>query len=478
MQWWEFTGYFILVLNIFIGISIVFWQQKSETATWAWLMILFFLPVVGFVLYVLFGRELSNSKWIENHHSHTKEVLTHQQETSASGHFYQPIPKLEKHRGIIDLHLHNNHSPLSYNNEVTLITDGKQKFQEMFADMKNAEQSIYVEYFGIGKDEVGKEMINILTEKAKEGLEVLLLYDGVGSYKMSRKFLKEFLIAGGRAEVFFPLHTVVTKANFNHRNHRKIAVIDCEIGYTGGFNVGVEYQYPSKKMGYWRDTHLRLTGSSVDLLTDHFLSDWSKGNPEKVRTLKNRKLPEPSEEGTAMQLVHSGPDVEGDQIQRGFLKMIQDAERYIYIQTPYFIPTSSLLESLRIAALSGVKVKIMIPDKPDHMFVYWATSYYAGELLKAGAEIFIYEGGFLHAKTIVADDEISTVGTTNVDVRSVSLNFELNVFMYGSKQAIRSREIFEQDIRSSRELTWEEYQNRPITVQIKETFSRLLSPLL
>lgn len=478
MPWWEALGYFLLIINIFIGGVIVFKERKSATSTWAWLMILFFLPYAGLILYLLFGREIKSSRWDTTYLSYTNKILKYQRREYREERFLEKAPALEKYKGMMGLHLHHHYSPLTFGNEVEIFTDGKEKFDALFKDIEAASSAVYVEYFGVEKDETGSRLLEILTQKAEEGVEVLLLYDGLGSYSLNKKFLHDFVKAGGEEQSFFPLRTAVSEATLNHRNHRKIVVIDQKIGYTGGFNVGDKYLKGNKKMGYWRDTHLKLIGSEVLLLTDLFLSDWNKGTKNKPKELHERTMPVVSEKGTALQIVPSGPDVRGDQIQQGFLKMIQMAESYIYIQTPYFIPSSSLLESLRVAAASGVKVRIMIPNKPDHMFVYWATSFYAGELLQEGAEIYIYEGGFLHAKTLVIDDNISTVGSTNMDIRSVSLNFELNVFMYGRKTAVELKNTFEEDMQSSRQLTWEEYTQRSRKVRIKEGLFRLLSPLL
>lgn len=477
MLWWEVLGYFILTLNIFIGAIIVFQERKSATSTWAWLLILFTLPAAGLILYLLFGREIK-SRWNAALFSYTNKVSNFQKREHTEKRLLQHVPALKKHEGMIGLHLQRHSSPITFGNEVEIFTDGRKKFETLFQDMRNAKSSIYIQYFGVEKDDTGRRMMEILTRKAEEGLEVLFLYDGLGSMKIDKSFLEDFLAAGGKAQSFFPLRTIFSEATLNHRNHRKIAVIDHTIGYTGGFNVGDKYYQGNKKMGYWRDTHMKLTGEEVYLLADMFLADWNKGVDEDPKLLQERVMPPISESGTAIQIVPSGPDVSGDQVQQGFLKMVQKADSYIYIQTPYFIPPSSLLENLRTAIASGVKVKIMIPNKPDHMFVYWATSYYAGELLKEGAEIFIYEGGFLHAKTIVIDDEVSTIGSTNMDIRSASLNFELNVFMYGKETAVALRERFEQDIESSRRLTWEQYEQRSRKIRIKEDLFRLLSPLL
>ncbi|WP_147803713.1 cardiolipin synthase [Alkalicoccus halolimnae] len=480
MEWWDYLGYLIVIINIFIGFIIIFREQKSASTTWAWLMVLFFVPVIGLLLYFLFGRELKKSRWDESFLYESDKILQRQQHEDKKEQFTEKGDLLKKQSSVMDIHLYHSSSPLIYGEEIEFILDGSEKFKRLYADIEQARSTIYVQYFGIEKDEMGRRFINLLTKKAGEGVEVFLLFDSFGSLSVNKKFLKDFRRAGGKAKAFFPLRTALSKATVNHRNHRKIVVIDEMIGYTGGFNVGDKYVSFNESLGYWRDTHLRMTGQAAFFLAEHVLSDWDKANPNDSRTLKNKALPQPpaSGKGTLMQIVRSGPDAERDQVHQGFLKMVQEAEDYIYIQTPYFIPDSSLLSALRMAVLSGVQVKIMIPNKPDHPFVYWATYYYVGELLREGAEIYKYEEGFLHAKTLTTDDAITTVGTTNMDVRSVSLNFEMNVFLYDKALAHGMKASFEKDMQHCSQLTWDDYQKRSAVIRTKEAFSRLLSPLL
>lgn len=229
----------------------------------------------------------------------------------------------------------------------------------------------------------------------------------------------------------FPSRLRPINLRLNYRNHRKLVIIDGETGYVGGFNVGDEYLGLNPKFGYWRDTHLRLQGTAVHAIQTRFILDWNQASHHHTLTYVPNHFPECEPKGNVgMQIVTSGPDSEWEQIKNGYIKMISTAKRSILIQTPYFIPDSSLLDALRIACLSGIDVKIMIPNKPDHAFVYWATLSYIGDLLKAGASVYIYDNGFIHAKTIVVDDETASVGTANIDVRSFRLNFEVNAFIY------------------------------------------------
>ncbi len=284
--------------------------------------------------------------------------------------------------------------------------------------------------------------------------------------------------AGGEVASFFPSKIPLINLRINYRNHRKLAIIDGKYGFIGGFNIGNEYIGLSKKFGYWRDTHLRIKGSSVHMMQTRFFLDWRHASKEK--TLYDEKYyPTIETNGkTGIQIVSSGPDSEQEQIKIGYLKMINSARESIYIQTPYFVPDQSILEALKIASLSGVDVKIMIPNKPDHMFVYWATYSYIGELLGSGVKAYTYENGFIHAKTIVVDGKISSVGTANIDVRSFKLNFEVNAFIYDTKTSTELKKIFEDDLKISSEITIEKYKRRSKLIVVKESISRLLSPVL
>ncbi|MDZ5782058.1 cardiolipin synthase [Marinococcus luteus] len=478
LEWWESVGYIILLFNIGCVLLIILRGRKSATATWAWILVMLTLPLAGLMLYLLFGRELKSERWNSADAPRTQLLMDMQQNSLSQGQLFQHSQGSRQKQELVHMLLHANYSPLTEDNQVELITDGKAKFDQLYEDIQAARHSVYIQYYSIAPDEIGRPLIELLTKKADEGLDVFLLYDGLGSIKLTKQLLEPLRQAGGWAEPFFPLRSALFKASLNHRNHRKLVIIDQTTGYMGGFNIGRQYVKKTKKFGYWRDSHLRLRGGSVYLLQDYFISDWNKGGPSSSLSADTTLPKIRQENGVAMQLVQSGPDMPRSQIKGGFLKMIQEADDYIYIQTPYFIPDLSLLESLRIAVLSGRDVRIMIPNKPDHLFVYWATSFFVGELLREGASVYMYEDGFLHAKTMVIDDHVSTLGTANMDIRSLRINFELNAFMYDQPTAHKMKSVFESDQAVCRELTWDEYQKRSAAVRMKENFSRLLAPLL
>ncbi|MCY8231076.1 cardiolipin synthase [Priestia endophytica] len=471
----------LLVLNILLAMAIVFLERRNITATWAWVMILGFIPIVGFILYLIFGQNLSKRKiftWDKKSKEYIKKIVANQRELLQSHmfDFHNPINK--KHQHLIAMLLNNDRAIFTQDNEVDLFIDGREKFDSLFQDLENAKHHIHMLYYILRSDELGTKLGNLLIKKAKEGVKIRLLYDDMGSRGLSRKLVKSIRAAGGEVEAFFPARFPLVNLRLNYRNHRKLVIIDGNIGYIGGFNVGDEYLGLNEKFGYWRDTHLRVKGEAVHHIQSRFILDWNQASKHDI-SFKGHYYPPASPRGdVGVQIVSSGPDSQWEQIKNGYIKLILSAERYIYIQTPYFIPDDSLLDALRIAALSGVKVKIMIPDKPDHPFVYWATYSYIGELLKAGADVYIYENGFLHAKTIVIDDEIASVGTANIDVRSFRLNFEVNAFLYHYKTAMKLAAIFEDDMLKSKKLTREIYDQRSYYIRFKESISRLLSPIL
>ena len=473
----------ILILNMLLAIIVIFIERREPSTTWAWLLVLFFLPVVGFVLYLFLGRNLRSKhlfQWEDQNKLGLKPLLQRQLHDLVSEDFHFRNLSTRENRDLIYMHLRTNDALLTEDNNITIFTDGKKKFEQLFKDIEKATNHIHIQYYIIKDDSLGKHLIDLLTKKAKEGVHVRVLYDELGSRTLNNKrFFREFRKAGGRVEVFFPSKLKFFNPRLNFRNHRKLVIIDGKVGYVGGFNVGDEYLGLNPKFGYWRDTHLRIEGSAVHATQTRFILDWNQASKHHDIVYSRIYFPELQTKGSiGMQIVTSGPDSEWEQIKNGYIKLISSAKKSVLIQTPYFIPDASLFDALRIASLSGISVKLMIPNKPDHIFVYWATTFYAGELLKAGAKVYIYDNGFVHAKMIVIDEEVSSIGTANIDVRSFKLNFEVNAFIYDEHVAKALTDIFYKDIEVSRELTLEIYAKRSKKIKIKESLSRLLAPIL
>lgn len=471
----------VLVLNILLASAIIFLERRDVSSTWAWLMVLYFIPVLGFILYLVFGRKLSKQKiftWDKQIHVLLLEAVQKQKRDMENGSFAKRNPIWEEYKELILMHLNHDQAVLTQTNQVKIFTDGKEKFNALLEDLENARHHIHLIYYIVRNDDLGKRLVEVLAKKAREGVQVRMIYDDLGSRRLSKKFIKQIREAGGEVEAFFPAILPWINLRLNYRNHRKLVVIDGKIGYIGGFNIGNEYLGLNPRFGYWRDTHLRIQGGAVHHIQSRFILDWNQASSHDISYQDNYYPTPPSKGEIGVQIVSSGPDSEWEQIKNGYIKMILSAKRYVYIQTPYFIPDHSLLDALRIACLSGVDVRIMIPNKPDHPFVYWATYSHVGELLKAGGKIYIYQHGFLHAKTIVVDGKIASVGSANIDMRSFRLNFEVNAFLYHAGIARRLAEIFQEDMLQSTPLTWEDYQQRSYTIRFKESVSRLLSPIL
>ena len=473
------TGLFLI--NFIIALTIIFLERKNPSATLAWIMILFLVPAAGIIFYFLFSQNIARQRifrMTKYEEAIINASLNEQLNAIKTGEFEFSNPESVKWQDMIRLHQSYSDAFFTQDNKITILTDGNQKFDCLLRDIRNAKKSINIMYFIVKNDNMGRILINELTKKAKEGVEVRFLIDAMGSRQISKKHLEPLRRAGGQYAYFFPPMFKYLNLKLNYRNHRKLVVIDGAVGYLGGFNVGNEYVGKKKKFGFWRDTHLRLMGSCVQDMNARFILDWRFASKEKL-VLSQAYYDEPFQAGTTgVQIVSSGPDSSKEEIKQGYLKMISSAKRNIYIQTPYFVPDASILESLKTAVLSGVDVRIMIPCMPDHMFVYWATYSYVGILLNLGAKIYVYDNGFLHAKTICVDGEVASIGSANFDIRSFRLNFEANAFIYDAAEVYKLEAIFETDMTHCHELTRHLYRSRSLTIKFKESISRLLSDLL
>jgi cardiolipin synthase len=478
-----FSGLLTLLFafNFILALTIIFLERKDPSATLAWIMILFLIPAVGILFYFMFSQNISRQRIFRLSRYEELVVNSPLREQIAQvqcDRFRFVNDEAKKWQSMIYMNQTYAKSFLTQDNHISIITDGVHMFDSLLRDIENARSSVNVEYYIIKNDGTGGALIAALTRKAREGLEVRLLIDGTGGRQFSEQHLAGFKEAGGRFAFFFPPKFKIFSMKWNYRNHRKIVVIDGKIGYLGGFNIGNEYLGRVRKFGYWRDTHLRIVGSAVHDMNARFILDWRFASKENLLIDRAYYGDTGGSGNTAIQIVASGPDSLREEVKHGYLKMISAAKKNIYIQTPYFVPDASILESLKTAALSGVDVRIMIPRMPDHMFVYWATYFYVGALINAGARIYIYDNGFLHAKTMSVDGEIASIGSANFDIRSFRLNFEGNAFIYDAAETYKLEAIFETDIAQSHELTKTLYRNRSVIVKFKEGVSRLLSGLL
>lgn len=489
---WDWLIDNIIYVNLLLSVVIVFFQRRDPKAVWTWLLALYFIPGFGILLYLLFGQDFHKSKMfrIKNLEDKMRYSVESQEEMLRSfNHENLEDPLVRDYGDLIMYNLKTSGCVMTVYNELEIFTDGEAKFEDLRRSLRQARHFIHIQYYIIKNDELFDSIVPILIDRVRNGVEVRILYDGMGGRFMPQKRWEQLEKAGVKVGVFFPALLGRLNLRINYRNHRKIVVIDGNIGYVGGFNIGREYISRDPKFGYWRDTHLRITGDAVVSLQIRFALDWNYATHENLFT--NMAYFEPQDRADlvramqtgekrllAIQIVASGPDTLDRQIRNNYLELFHKARKNIYIQTPYFVPDDTILSALKIAARSGVDVRLMIPCKPDHPFVYWATYSYAGDLLQAGARCYVYDNGFLHAKGVMVDGRVSCYGTANMDIRSFELNFEVNATIYDEEVTRELEEIFRNDLYHCREITPEVYEKRSLLIRVKEQGSRLLSPLL
>ncbi len=530
---WTIIGWcllLVILVNEIAAIYTVFREKRDIAATWAWLLVLTLIPGFGFILYAFFGRKLPH-KQLARIKSQTQLKLKQALERQKQQFINMPKPKdqtVQIYRRTIMLFQSIDDSFLTRHNTVNIFTNGNVLFKKMFDDIAAAKKSIHIEFYTIYNDQIGNELRTLLEQKAAEGVEVRVLYDSWGSMGVWPSFYDHLREVGGYAAPFLMSRSNFFDFRINYRDHRKIIVLDGEIGYVGGFNVGDQYLGRVPKFGPWRDTHLRIVGGGVYGLQRRFIGDWNasmKKDKDKIVHYHPYFQPIRVHGDVALQTVSSGPEAPLEKIKMGYLRLInaaQDhiwiqtpylipddsildalkvaahsgidvrimipsmpylrlinaAQDHIWIQTPYLIPDDSILDALKVAAHSGIDVRIMIPSMPDHAFVYRATQYYARELANHGVTIYYYQKGFLHAKTMMIDGRMASVGSANLDFRSFKLNFEINAFIYNQNTVDDLEQIFVNDIRECRVITPAMFAEQPRWLRVKQTVSRLLSPIL
>ncbi|EEJ73120.1 cardiolipin synthase [Lactobacillus ultunensis] len=479
------------LINIAFAVWTVFRSQRSVVATWAWMLVLTVLPGIGFILYLFFGRQLSQDEIfaIQEEQKKARNYYLNKQRKMLEGHDLLPEKeRVPRARMLSELNLNNDDAILTFANKVKIFTDGPQLFEQMIKDIRMAKKSVSLEFYTFYADNLGKRVLNALEEAAKNGAKVRVIYDTSGSRGTKPAFFDHLRELGGQAQPFISTSKKhwFTTPRLNYHLHRKLVIIDHEIGYIGGFNIGDQYVNQSKKFGHWRDTHLRVVGQSPVLMEARFAMDWNTSTRRtslpkfELKELKKFTIDRKDfnqKDNVAMQIVSSGPDNQHYGIRRGYEGIIASAKKYIYIQTPYLIPEDSILEALIVSANSGVDVRIMIPCMPDHPFVYRATEYYAKYLVAHGVKVYKYNDGFIHAKTMVSGSDISSVGSANQDFRSYTLNFEVNSFNYNPVLAQELKTIFEKDLEECTLLTNEYFAKQSSWLKFKQYFSRLLSPI-
>ncbi|OLN29614.1 Cardiolipin synthetase [Desulfosporosinus metallidurans] len=458
--------------------SVIFLENRDPTKTIIWLLILGVLPILGALLYVLLGRvvrkhQLSRHKQVRE--GQIEEILKDLQVKPSEVNVDQ-TGNILMNKKLARLLLNDASAPLTFNNRAEVLTNGNETFESLFAALQDAKHYIHLEFFIFHNDAIGQDLLNLLIRKVSEGVKVRVLVDGLVNRSLKNRF-GELRRAGVEAEEFYPVRFPFLSKRLNLRNHRKIVIVDGRVGFLGGLNVGDEYLSRNQKIGFWRDTFLKLEGDSVNFLQSVFLNDWNGATRQDISD--PIYYPQPWKYETQMtQIAATGPDSDWGSMLEIFFVALTSAEKTIFIETPYFIPDEGSIMALKTAALSGLDVRVILQGVPDHKITYWASHSYVEELLESGVRIYRYQKGILHAKILILDGEIGVVGSTNFDIRSFSLNFEISAFIYDCPLAQRLERDFYQDLTDSEELVLEEYKKRPLLNRIKESSARLFSPLL
>lgn len=463
---------------VFIGV-IIFLENRHPSSTMAWILLLALLPVVGFIFYLIFGQNYRNKqrryneKGLRDQHAYQRykmQVLKNEQEM---------LDYTEAQQKMFRLSLKLGNSTISFSGSHTeILTNGKKTFEALIRELEKAEHHIHMEYYIYRNDHIGTQIKDILVQKAQAGVQVRFLYDAVGSYQLPKSFLQDMRQAGIEVVAFVPVKFPLLSNKVNYRNHRKIVVIDGNVGFMGGLNVGDEYLSRSKTYGFWRDTHMILKGEAVRTLQIIFLQDWHYMTGKSFIRPEFFSPERVEETCGAVQVIASGPDSQWQTMKSLFFSMITSAKKSIWVATPYFIPDEDILTALRLAALSGIEVRILFPSKPDKWLPFLASHSYFRELIQAGVEIYEYERGFLHSKLIIIDGETASIGTANMDMRSFHLNFEVTALLVRTESVQKMVTDFERDLTFTSKIDSEEFARRKVLVRFMESLARLFSPLL
>lgn len=460
-----------LALILFSTIVVIIAENRHPVKTIAWVLVLFFLPVLGMVLYFFFGMNKRNERLIKDDDLHKLKSNT------ADLYSEQIIESpYSSHRDLVNLLWTTNMAYPLNGNDAKVYTAFDPMFADLLTDLKTAKDHIHFEFFIFQDDEIGRKVSEILIRKAHEGLDVRVQYDDVSNLRW-KPFFRKMIKEGVMVQPFIKVVLPILSRNTNYRNHRKVVVIDGRIGYLGGMNIAERYS-TGIRGGKWRDTHMRIEGPAVSEMQTAFLTDWQFSSKELITGLRYYPKVEPCGD-VMMQIATSGPMDRWQVIMQGILRMINHSKKYIYIQSPYLIPPESMLLALRNAALSGVDVRLMIPYKGDKgILPPLATRSFVQEVIDAGVKVYFYESGYMHSKAIVSDDKVCTIGSANMDVRSYEQDFEINAFIYDSNVAKILREAFLEDQKICTPVDPVKWPKRGRWARFKESLARIVSPLL
>lgn len=468
-DWLMYLATGAYALSVIVILGIILSENRNPVKSLAWVTVLVLLPAVGVVLYIFFGRNIRNTRMISRRNRRRLKRVEHYRQDN--------IDRLSLSDEVLrQIRLGQSLCGSVYyaGNDITAYTNGKAKFTALAADLRNARRYINLQYYIFDDDDTGRHIAEILMERARAGVTVRVIYDHVGSIETSRRFFRRMVAAGVQAYPFFRVAFPPFGTRINWRNHRKLCIVDGEVGYIGGMNIADRYIDGGRRFSDWRDSHLRVTGPAVRALQYSFAVDWNfMGQP-----LIEDEAPSQQTGDMGAQLITSGPMDTFNNMEYMFLNAIGGARRRIYLQTPYFLPTDGLLKALQAAALSHVDVRIMIPEHSDSRMLRYAGFSYVQQCLQSGIKVYLYTPGMLHSKTFIVDDEMATVGSANFDFRSFEHNFEANLFVYSRDFNRRMTDIFMADMRHSKRLLTAQWRKRSYAQKAVESVVRLLSPIL
>ena len=461
------TLYILIALVLVIGLLL---NGVKPSKTLAWLLAIFTIPVGGILLYIMLGRN-RRKKRLSRLRKDALKIPPFQksllENTSAP-----------KYRKLMTLIESVSGFPPTDQNAVTLLQDGQLTFHNIFKAMEMAEDYIYLQYYIFEEGELTTKLLWLLEKKVQEGVKVKLIYDGVGSYTLSNSYIKKLKKIGVEIYPFLPFRFGRFLSSLNYRNHRKITVIDGKIAFSGGINISDRYFKGDPNLGRWHDMHLAIKGPAVAYMEHIFVSDWFMVTEKKDDLEICPATPYEGNENSIVQVVPSGPDDVFPNIEQSYLAIINEAREYLYITNPYIIPSAEILKALQIASLGGVDVRLLVSEHSDSKLVDWTVRSYFDSFLKSGIRIYLFPHGFLHSKILVSDDDVASIGTANIDVRSFEHNYEVNAMLYDKRIAEVLRENFIKDCKESVEIKAEVYYKRPMIHKLKEGLARIFAPLL
>lgn len=484
MSWLEMMISLLVAIYLLTVASVVFnviLENRNPVRTLAWIVVLIMVPLVGFVFYLYFGvnyrkikmfsmKGLGDMKWLQYMSEDQKQLIRKSE--------YLRHNETVEVRKLMTLLLNNSKALLTRFNRVDILNNGEATFPALFEALEKAERFIHLEYYILQEGRLTARLQEILLRKAAEGVEVRIIYDHVGSWGLSRDFIRTLRKAGIQIYPFLPVRFRQFARKANYRNHRKIAVVDGKVGFVGGLNIADRYLDGLSGIGVWRDTHLRVEGEAVTSLQVVFLIDWYFVRQELLLD-KDEYLPYiPADGNVTVQTVTSGPDSDWASIQQAYFTLINMAKRYVFISTPYFMPGETTLNSLKTAAMSGVDVRILLPRRSDSRLTNWCTRSYVEELLEAGVKIYWYRKGINHSKVVIVDGMVASVGSANMDLRSFEQNFEVNMIIYNREVVKKLAACFMQDLQESEECAIQHWKFRPRRERVYESLARLFAPLL